>query len=192
MSKIKEKQAKRRAEIIQAAAPIIADVPFEDISIAEICARLGLSVGSFYHYFTKKSDLLIGLLWLIDEDLEKNVFPHLNSEDELENLRTFAHGWAGHVDAHGIERSKLISGINPENSDFIEQERLSVSKLGEIISRGQAKGQISSEFDRDTLVESFILMLRSITLDWSRRDGSYSIIEKMDQYISFAIRAFKP
>lgn len=192
MSKIKQKQAKRRTEIIEAVVPIIAKVPFDDISIAEICASIGISVGSFYHYFTKKSDLLIGLLWLIDEDLEKNVFPLLNSEDELENLKVFAHGWATHVHEHGIERSKLISSINPESSDFIEQERLSIAKLGEIISRGQEKGQISREFDKDTLVESFMLMLRSITLDWSRRDGSYSVIEKMDRYMSFAVRAFKP
>lgn len=192
MSKIKQKQAKRRTEIIEAVVPIIAKVPFDDISIAEICAAIGISVGSFYHYFTKKSDLLIGLLWLIDEDLEKNVFPYLTNEDELENLKLFAHGWAKHVDEHGIERSKLISNINPESTDFIEQERLSISKLGEIISRGQEKGQICPELDKNTLVEAFMLMLRSITLDWSRRDGSYSVVEKMDQYISIAVRAFRP
>ena len=191
MSKIKKKQAQHRAEIIEAAIPIIAKVSFDDISIADICNQIGISVGSFYHYFNKKSDLLIGLLWRIDEDLEQRVFPLLTSEDELENLRIFAHGWAEHVDTHGLQRSKLISAINPENSDFIEQDRSSVKKLNEIIKLGQEKGQITKNFSLDFLVNSFILMLRSVTMDWSRRDGSYDIVKKMDDFILIFIHACK-
>lgn len=192
MSKVKQKQAQRRAEIIQAAAPIIAGVDFEDISIAEICERIGLSVGSFYHYFTKKSDLLVGLLWLIDDDLERRLFPCLTSDDELENLRAFAHGWAEHVAENGLERSKLISGINPDSPGFAEQDRPAVGKLEELISRGQQKGQISALRPAAELVEAFMLMLRAVTMDWSRRDGSYDVVEKMDRYIDIAIRAFRP
>lgn len=192
MSRVKQKQAQRRSEIIQAAAPIIADVEFEDISIAEICQRIGLSVGSFYHYFTKKSDLLVGLLWLIDDDLEQRVFPYLIHENELENLHDFAHGWAEHVAVHGLERSKLISSINPDCPDFAEQDRPAVVKLEEIISRGQQKGQISVRRPAAELVEDFLLMLRAVTMDWSRRDGAYGVVEKMDRYMDVAIQAFRP
>lgn len=192
MSKVKQKQAKRRTEIIQAAAPIIEDVPFEDISIAEICGKIGLSVGSFYHYFTKKTDLLVGLLWLIDEDLEQRVFPLLTDSDELENLRSFAHGWAEHVDTHGLEHSKLISSINPDSPDFAEQDRPAVGKLEEIISRGQEKGQIIAQREARELAEDFMLILRGVTMDWSRRDGSYDVVAKMDRHIDVVLRAFRP
>ena len=74
MSKISRKQAKRRQEIIEAAIPLITSASFEEISVSDICRSIGISIGSFYHYFSKKSDLLIGLLWLIDEDLAENTF----------------------------------------------------------------------------------------------------------------------
>lgn len=191
MSKVKEKQAKRRTEIIQAAAPIIAEVSFDDVSIAEICEKIGLSVGSFYHYFTKKSDLLVGLLWLIDDDLERRVFPGLNNSDELENLRNFAHGWAEHVAQHGLERSQLISAINPDCPGFAERDRASSVKLEEIFASGQGKGQITARIPARELAEAFMLMLRGVTMDWSRRDGAYDVVERMDRHIALAVCAFK-
>lgn len=191
MSKITQKQAKRRTEIIKTAMPIISGVGFDDISVQEICTQIGISVGTFYHYFTKKSDLLVCLLWLIDEDMENNVFPLLTSEDEIQNLCLFAHSWASYVHAHGLAHSKLISGINPESHDFAEGERPSVILLHDIIVRGQEKGQIIRDHSPAQLADSFLLTLRGITLDWSRRDGCYDIVEKMDRHMQLFLRAFK-
>ena len=192
MTKVKQKQRRRRSEILEAAIPLISQRPFEEISLSEICGELGISIGSFYHYFTKKDDLLIGLLWIIDEDLEENVFPLLTDENEIGNLKRFARGWAEHVNAHGIERSKLISSINPDSADFPERERPAVKKLCEIIAAGQAKGQITDAYDTQTLADLFLTTLRSVTLDWSRREGNYDVVARMDSHVDILLRAFLP
>ena len=192
MTKVKQKQSKRRIEILEAAIPLIAQRSFEEISISEICQAIGISIGSFYHYFTKKDDLLVGLLWIIDEDLEENTFPLLTDEDEIENLKKFAHGWAEHVSSHGIERSKLISSINPDSAEFPEHERPALKKLREIIAVGQKKGQITADYDADTLTELFLTTLRGVTLDWSRREGNYALMERMEQNISILLRGYLP
>lgn len=192
MSKISRKQAKRRYEIIEAAIPLITSASFEEISVSDICRSIGISIGSFYHYFTKKSDLLIGLLWLIDEDLAENTFPLLTSENELENIRIFSHGWAEHIDRHGLERSKLISAINPDSSDFSESSRESIKKLRELFGKALAKGQVRIKYDADFLTDYFLLMMRSVSTDWSRRDGNYDIVKKMDEFTLFFIDGIKP
>ena len=192
MTKVKQKQSRRRIEILEAAIPLIAQRPFEEISISEICQAIGISIGSFYHYFTKKDDLLVGLLWIIDADLEENTFPLLTSGSEIENLKLFAHGWAVHVSSHGIERSKLISTINPDSAEFPENERSAVRKLRGIISDGQRKGQITQDYDSGTLTELFLTTLRGITLNWSRREGSYALIERVDKNMDLLLRAFLP
>ncbi len=192
MTKVKQKQTRRRIEILEAAIPLISQRSFEEISIAEICQAIGISVGSFYHYFTKKDDLLVGLLWIIDEDLAETTFPRLTDDSEIENLKTFAHGWAEHVSSHGIERSKLISSINPDSADFPERERPAVQKLREIIAAGQEKGQITRDCDADTLTELFLTTLRGVTLDWSRREGRYPLVERMERDAAVLVRAFLP
>ena len=87
MSKLREKQNKRRAEILEAAIPIISETSFDDLSVSDICKSIGISIGTFYHYFTKKNDLLSGFLVLIDDDIQENVFPLLILNDEPENLQ---------------------------------------------------------------------------------------------------------
>ena len=192
MTKVKQKQSRRRIELLEAAIPLISQRPFEEISVAEICRALGISVGSFYHYFKKKDDLLVGLLWIIDEDLAENTFPLLKRENEIENLKLFAHGWAVHVEGHGIERSRLISSINPDSAELSEKDRPAIRMLRALIAAGQSRGQITADFDADTLTGLFLTTLRGITLDWSRRAGSYALTERMDRDIGILLRAFYP
>ncbi|NLV50562.1 MAG: TetR/AcrR family transcriptional regulator [Clostridiales bacterium] len=192
MSKVKFKQIQRRSELIEKLIPYLNSTPFDELSVADICRAAEISIGSFYHYFNKKSDLLVGLLSLIDDYMADEVFPLLTDEDELVNIKRFAHEWAIYVNTHGIDRSKLISGAPPFNIDYNGNKRLSIIKLENIIAAGQNKLQITSAYGADILAEYILLSVRAVTSDWSRHDGSYDIVARMDAYISFIILALKP
>ena len=188
MSKVKEKQLRRRSEIIEAVIPLIGSVPFEQLSVNEICSAAGISVGSFYHYFEKKSDLLVGLLALIDEYLEENVYPALREGEVLPRLRAFAQEWAIYVENHSLERSKLISSVEPSNTDLSGQKRSCVIFLEGIFGQGQREGLIADSYSPHELTELYLLALRGITTDWSRNNGRYNIREKMARYMDIWLR----
>ena len=191
MSKVKIKQIQRRSEIIEKVIPLIGSVPFDELSMAEICKAADISTGSFYHYFTKKSDILVGLLGIIDEYMETEAFACLTSEDEIENLMIFSRHWALYVDTHGLERSKLISTIEPAQEDISGEKRITTVKLEEIMTRGQEKRQIRADLSPEELAQMFLLALRGVTVDWSRVDGRYSVRARMEQYISLFVQALK-
>jgi hypothetical protein len=128
---------------------------------------------------------------LIDNYMADVIFPILNNENELENIKTFAVGWAQYVCEHGLERSKLISGIKPFDVDYMGKKRLTILKLEEIITAGQKKGQITDLYEPSTLSEFIMFSIRGVSTDWSRHDGSYSVTDKMNDYISFLMRALK-
>ena len=188
MSKVSEKQRQRRSEIIEAVIPLIASVPFDKLSVNEICGAAGISVGSFYHYFEKKSDMLVGLLGLIDEYLEEKVFPLPAYLSPVDKLKLFAREWAAYVDTHGLERSRLISSVAPSNTDLAGQKRRSVVVLEAIMAEGQADGSISSGKSPFALAELFLLALRAVTTDWSRNDGGYSVRDKMDEFMEIWLK----
>ena len=116
MSKVAQKQLKRRTEIIETALRLMNDTPFDALSVSDICEAADISIGSFYHYFNKKSDLLVGLLSLVDEALEEEVYPGLSHDSEPENLRLLAMGFAAYINKNDLERSRLISGTKSRNS----------------------------------------------------------------------------
>ncbi|MCD8254409.1 MAG: TetR/AcrR family transcriptional regulator [Oscillospiraceae bacterium] len=192
MAKVAQKQEKRRREITEAALPLLMTQDFESISVSDICSAADISIGSFYHYFSSKADILIGLLMLIDSDMESRVFPLLTSGDEPENLSRFAHGWAEHVAANGIERSRLITSARPTYMDESGTKRVTTRKLEEIMARGQEKGQITRAMDAQELASMFLLAMRGVTMDWSRMNGEYDVVEKMGKFIGLFLTALRP
>ena len=115
MAKVKEKQSRRRVEILEAAIPIIAQGSFEDIGISDICREIGISIGSFYHYFTKKDDLLVGLLWIIDEDLEASQRTGIRP---VRNPTSSLRGGSGNTSIRSVQapRADIVSAYSGEPS----------------------------------------------------------------------------
>ncbi len=79
--KVRQKRIKRRSEIIEKTLQLIQTTPFQELSVRDICEAAGISIGTFYHYFKQKDDLLIGLLCLVDIYMEEKVFPLLTSDN---------------------------------------------------------------------------------------------------------------
>ena len=191
MSKVAEKQLRRRSEIIEAVIPLIGSVPFEQLSVNEICSAAGISVGSFYHYFEKKSDLLVGLLGLIDEYLEEKVYPCLSEGSARDKLLSFSAYWAEYVNTHTLERSRLISSVEPSNTDLGGQKRSSVVFLEDIFRQGQEEGSIDTSLSPEELAELYLVALRAVTTDWSRNSGRYDIKEKMSVFIKIWLKGIE-
>ncbi|MDY6826490.1 MAG: TetR/AcrR family transcriptional regulator [Bacillota bacterium] len=184
MLKTKKKQMKRRSEIIENTLHLLETTPFEELSVRDICSAENISTGTFYHYFSKKDDLLVGLLSLIDIHMEEQVFPQLVNEDELENLKIVAREFASYIMGHGIERSKLISNCDLTDLDIYKQKRSIGLKLSEIVARGQEKKQLTTIFPAEKIAELLLIAMRGVSVDWSRRNGCYSLTERMEEFIT--------
>lgn len=188
MRKVQMKQMKRRAEIIETVLPLLESTPFDELGVTEICRYADISVGTFYHYFAKKTDLIVGLLGLIDAYFINEVFPKMTAKNEAENLRIFAHHWALYVAEHGLERSRLISSAEPSDYYVNGERRETGVRLEELFGRGQERGQLRCTESPKRLAELFLLVLRGVCVDWSRRNGSYDVVEKTDALIDLFLR----
>ena len=54
---------------------------------------------------------------------------------------------------------------------------------------GQEKKQIRGDIPAEELTDLFFLAMRGVTVDWSRTDGRYSVVSKMDRYIGLFVQA---
>lgn len=173
MSKVQQKQLKRRTEIIETAIRLMNDTPFNALSVSDICEAADISIGSFYHYFSKKSDLLVGLLSLVDEALEETVFPSLTHPDQREDLRLLARGFAAYIQGNDLERSRLIAAIEPFDVALNGQPRSLCVKAEE-------------------LTRLYLIALRGVSVDWTRHNGSYDLLGTMDTFLSLFLRSVSP
>ena len=191
MSKVAQKQRKRRAEIIETAIRLMADTPFDALSVSDIYRAAGISIGSFYHYFSKKSDLLVGLLTLVDDALREEVFPLLDREDERENLLLLARGFASYIQGNDLERSRLIAAIEPFDTALDGRPRPLWTKLMELFGRGQEKGQITASLPPEELTRLYLIALRGVSVDWTRHNGGYDLLQTTDVLLGLFLQALR-
>lgn len=189
MSKIRQKQIQRRSEIIDKVMQLTENTPFEELSIRDICEGTGISVGSFYHYFREKGDLVCGLLERIDVAMEKEIIPNLTSESDHENLRFFSRGIARCFVNSGVEKAKLIAVCNPTDADEYGVKRPTFRTVELVVTHGQNSGEFNKLLPPAKTTELILTAIRGVTIDWSRRDGRYNLIERMDEFTAFFFRA---
>ncbi len=188
MSKIQQKQIRRRSEIISKVMQLTEKTPFEELSIRDICEGTGISVGSFYHYFKEKSDLVCGLMELIDDYMEAQVLPRLTNESAFEDLRVIARGFAQHILSSGLEQAKLISICKPTDADEFGVRRPTFRMIESVVARGQERGEFRADLTPEKITEFILIAISGAAMDWSRREASYNLLERMDEFVTFFFR----
>ena len=195
MSKIKKKQMEKRRSIIEKATNLMNEVGFESLTVRMICDAADISSGTFYHYFENKTDLIIELFSLIDDYFEENVLERLSYENELVNIIRFCSGFSEFVMQTGVAKSKLINSMFPvysKGGHHEERGRILYRELNAIINRGQEKGQITTEYTVDQLVDMILVMVRGYCFDWARREGEYDLVKYTEEMITLFVRGLRP
>ncbi len=183
MSKVKQKQQSRRAEIIVAATKLMDTASFAEISVNQICEAAGISIGTFYHYFQKKSDILAGLLLLADEDLAQNVLETLRPGQERENLMKVALGFSAYVQRAGMERTALSTSVTLSDVGLDGEKRLMNRTVEEIFARGQADGSFTEAYSSEELASFSLVVMRGVVADWARRGNPYDLSRRMEDVV---------
>lgn len=185
----------KRKKIVEKVINSINIVDFEELTIQMICDAASISVGTFYHYFNTKNDLITEVLGLIDDYIEEKIIPNMNSDNELDNIRLFGIGFAEYANNVGAATGAVISSTSfplPSTEEAMREERkrLIYAIPSRAITLGQEKGQII-DVDVDEIVDMLIILLRGNALEWARRNRVYDIREKIDKHMQLFIKMIK-
>jgi TetR/AcrR family transcriptional regulator, mexJK operon transcriptional repressor len=142
----RSKQTKEK--IIHAAISLIQERGYEKTTSNDIAAAAGVSVGSFYTYFTDKRQLLLTIFDRLADEFSRNIFEtigpeHLFDSDVRANVR---HSVASALDDKGIFLGiqRAIHEMVMKDAEFAERRRVimqrSISKLRELISLAKKAG----------------------------------------------------
>lgn len=117
-------------EILDCAHALIYSTGYEGMSIQDICTRLGMSKGAFYHYFESKPALMEALLNRTSQQAVDLIFPilddpHLPALEKLTKFYDHANNWkadqkpymmaifqAWYKDENAIVRQKLTANFS--------------------------------------------------------------------------------
>lgn len=146
----------RRNEFVQAARCLFNEKGFENTSIDDIAARVGVAKGLFYYYFGSKEEMLAILLEMLQEEIESAINEAMRREglNAIERLSAL-------MDARrdvARRSSTLMSYFRQERNRAmrLSMERRAISFMAgpmeEIIRQGMREGLFDTDMPRETAI----------------------------------------
>jgi AcrR family transcriptional regulator len=176
--------------IVQATMHLMEKKGFNNITIGEINELSGVSVGTFYHYFTNKEDVFFELYRKADEFFEQIVEKHLYSEviPAQEMVVRFFSWYARFNNQNGLDYVRQL--YNPNNKFFISKGRYMVKLLTRIIEEGVQAGELAVDPSPFEISRHLIILARGIIFDWCLHEGEFDLEEFMTSYLRKVVPIF--
>lgn len=165
-----QRQADRRAEILDAAQRCFARDGFHQASMQDICAEAGMSAGNLYRYFPSKEAIIAGIC-------ERNRADAAESFLAVSNASDFFEGLAGLARHHLVECSADEIGLcaeimaesrrNPQVAEMSQRIEQDVrEQLANMLQRAIDAGEIRGDINSQTAAT--VLMILGDGMSWRR------------------------
>jgi AcrR family transcriptional regulator len=182
---LEKKHNARKQELMNQVTDIITTEGYANLTVRDICHRLGISTGTFYHYFPEKGDLVWILFSDIDDYFQDKVVSNF-VDYEPDNLVVFCNEYGNYVVKGGVETCRYISAapLKDYRNNYLDENRSIFQILLKIIERGVEKKQF--DLDHITTLEAarmLMIILRGYSTDWAKRGGSYDITEAIQLFL---------
>ena len=184
-------QRNTRGKIVSAAWKLFYEQGYEHTTVEDILALSGTSKGTFYHYFEGKDALLGTLSVLFDEKYEA-LLPTLPEDmDALDTLAWLNRELFAMID-NSIPLDLLARLLSTQltvrgEKRLLDRDRVYFRLLREIVSRGQARGEVRTDMSVNEITKAYALMERALMYDWCLCSGVYNLsrygAEMMGQFL---------
>jgi AcrR family transcriptional regulator len=160
----------RREQLLASGARLLAQRPYDGVSIEEIAAAAGVSKGLLYHYFPTKKDFLIAAIERGDEELAKLVAP----DPELppaEQLSASVDRFLGFVEAHEAAYSAIFRNRgdgDPEIQAVLEagRQRRMDAVIDSLAEWEAAPTGVARTPTLETAVQGWFFFIEGAVLRW--------------------------
>jgi AcrR family transcriptional regulator len=142
----------RRAQLVETAIEVIAEVGYTDRSLARIAQRAGISRGLISYHFAGKDELIAQVLLTVFADVAEFMRSRVEAEPTAaDQLRAYIQSNLEYMDAHRSRIAALAAiitggGFKTLGVDPIQAEEEARKPLVDFFRRGQTHGEFR-QFD---------------------------------------------
>ncbi len=162
---------------------------FDKITIKDIAKKAGVSIGTFYHYYKSKDDILYEIYYKADEYF-RQMMAGMEAETAPERIIEYFRYYAKYSERNTVGFTTHLYNI--ENKYFLKKGRLMQTVLADIIRQGQENKELIQTKTPDELVDFLFLIARGIIFDWGLRDGQYDVEAKTIEIMTMQVSLLQP
>lgn len=185
MQKMPRKNTRNtKGRIISAAWRLFYEQGYEETTVEDIVFESETSKGSFYHYFDGKDALLGTLAYVFDEKYEQLMQVMNPQMTAMEQLIFLNHELFAMIDG-GVSIDLLTRLLSTQllargEKHLLDRNRTYFKLLRQIITNGQAAGELRTDCTVNDIVKAYALWERALLYDWCLCGGEYSLVAYTD------------
>jgi AcrR family transcriptional regulator len=193
LSRRDRKKERTRREIYEAAMRLFAQRGFGAVTIAEICEAADVGRGTFFLHFPSKAALLYEFNQRVAEEFRATLAePRASAAEEL---RALVERMAVELEAQAEIMTAMLADFfaSPETLAAARFHGTALPQLvGEIIERGQQRGELSRRIDARLAAASFFATAGAIISGHVFRDGEFAQREILRQFLQLTLHGLDP
>lgn len=154
----------RREHLLDAAAAMFAERPYEDVHVEDIAARAGVSRATLYHYFPSKRDLYVAIF----KRSSHRLLARVNPDPLLPLAEQIASGLDSHIQYFADHPFEAVAINRGALSDDPETQIIITEELN-VIGRRLTDKLVAEGHLRDIAeiaVEGWLAFLRAACVKW--------------------------
>lgn len=152
----------------------------DNVTVAELCSYLGISVGQFYHHFRSKEELYYSVYYILDAQLDEWSVQSQET-DPKQKLLQYTVWFAMHNESMGVEFvKKLFSGSNTN----LSVKKKNMQYIEKYCDEFRREYHLEEYYTLEELIRHLRVAYRGVIFDWAIHDGSYNVEEAMRAEIS--------
>ncbi|MFA6504938.1 MAG: TetR/AcrR family transcriptional regulator [Treponemataceae bacterium] len=189
MEELSRTAQKTKNAVRESALRLFDEKGFDSVTIEEITQKAGVAKGSFYTYFSTKSDIIVDEFLKIDAYYESWAAGNLRRyKTGREKLLAFTRAQMKYVrDVVGNHNLKILyaNQVIQSGADKIltTKDRQWVKIIRAIIVEGQDRGEFRTDQDAERLALLFNRSTRAVFLDWCIRDAEFDLVKEGEAFI---------
>ncbi len=171
-------------KLLETALSLFNERGYDAVTIDEITQQAGVAKGTFYTYFSTKSDIVVEEFWKIDAYYQayssKNLHKYATG---VEKLLAFTRAQMHYVrDVVGNASLKILYANQAEQSGpnkmITNRERQWHLIIRDVIREGQSSGEFRADLNADRLALLFNRTARGVLLDWCVQDAAFDLVKE--------------
>ena len=184
-----------RGRIVSAAWKLFYEQGYENTTVEDILRLAGTSKGTFYHYFEGKDALLGTLSVLFDEKYEALMPTIPEDMDALNTLAYLNRELFAMID-NSIPLDLLARLLSTQltvrgEKHLLDRDRVYFRLLREIVSRGQARGEVRDDMSVNEITKAYALMERALMYDWCLCGGDYNLSRYSAEMMGIFLNSYR-
>jgi len=181
----------KKKAIVDVIVNLMDEEGLKNVTIKDICEKAGISIGSFYHYFSSKDSIVLEMFQLMDEYFllnKDNICSHFTANEDILDFVTH---FGLYVEQWGYYANLLVIRASVEEAakGSLNQQRKIYNVLKDIIDTGIEDKFFKIGIDDDDLASTIFVIIRGYLLEWTKRGADYPVKDNMIRQVKYLLNS---